>query len=72
MKFDENNGRIFRLSFQEFHVGKAFKSGSWENGVLEVTRTQQDREASLIESIEQRMFKVITKPVSNTYAIIIK
>ncbi|KAK0162284.1 hypothetical protein PV327_008633 [Microctonus hyperodae] len=62
MKFDENNGRIFRLSFQEFHVGKAFKSGSWENGVLEVTRTQQEREASLIESIEQRMFKVITKP----------
>lgn len=65
MEFYKNGGgRSFKLKFVEFHNGDSVESGSWENGTLDVMRTQKEREESVTKAIEQRTFKVTTKPVS--------
>lgn len=64
MTFDENGGRNFRLTFQEYSNGKSFESGSWEDGQLTVKRTEIEREESVTKSLEQRIFRVTTRPVS--------
>ncbi|XP_034944392.1 glutamate receptor ionotropic, kainate 2-like isoform X2 [Chelonus insularis] len=62
LKFNEKGGRSFQLNFIEYHMGNAFVSANWQDGEFNVMRTQKEREESVSKSIEQRVFRVTTKP----------
>ncbi|CAG5093934.1 Similar to GRIK2: Glutamate receptor ionotropic, partial [Cotesia congregata] len=61
MKFDENGGRTFNVSFHEFREEKANSSAEWIDGEFILKRSEEDRVKSAILDIEKKEFRVTTR-----------